>query len=228
MIENVIVRQAVKDDIPFIIEGIIEAEKSGGNTITSCVVFDLTILEFKDILKTLLAEDVEDYDYYLNGFFIAEHDGKPIGTCGSWVEGINDLPSGMIKANMLLQNLSREKIMFGNKQVRIIKDLNFPREKGTIQLEHIYVSEPFRRKGVASKIIYSIVKYYKSLNQTVEKVQGILFKDNFKSFNMHLKNGYVETETKTSSNPEVLTVFPYQSRTLMELYGDNFIKMISK
>jgi RimJ/RimL family protein N-acetyltransferase len=228
MINDVIVRQAKPEDIPFIIEGIIEAEKSGGNTTTSCVVFDLSLLEFKDILKALLIEDIEDYDYYLSGFFIAEYNGKPIGTCGSWIEGINDLPSGMIKANMFLQNLSREKILFGNKQVRIIKDLNFPREKGTIQLEHIYVSEQFRRQGVASKIICSIVKYYKSLNPNVEKVQGILFKENYKSFNMHLKNGYVETETKTSANPDVLKVFPYPSRTLMELYGDNFTKMISK
>jgi GNAT superfamily N-acetyltransferase len=228
MINDVVVHQAVQDDIPFIIEGIFEAEKSGGNTITSCVVFDISADEFKELLTTLLSEDIEDYDYYLSGFFIAEYNGIRIGTCGSWIEGINDLPSGMIKANMLLQNLSREKIMFGNKQVRIIKDINFSREKGTIQLEHFYVVEPYRRKGVASKIMYSIIKYYHSLNSSLEKVQGIMFKDNCKSFNMHLKNGYVETETKTSENPEVLTVFPYKSRTLMELYGDNLIKMISK
>lgn len=226
MIENVLVRKATINDIPFVIEGIIEAEKSGGDTITTCSIFDLSIDDFKELLKKLLSEDVEDYDYFLSGFFVAEYNGELIGTCGSWVESLNELPSGMIKANMLLQNLSREKILSGNKKVRIIKDLNFPREKGTLQLEHIYVKESFRRKGVASKIIGEIVKNYNNILPKLEKVQGIMFYENFKSYKMHMKNGYFETETRRSEDPEVLTIFPYQSRTLMELYGESLNKIL--
>ncbi|HRI47488.1 MAG TPA: hypothetical protein PK559_10330, partial [Ignavibacteriaceae bacterium] len=62
MIEDVLVRKATINDIPFVIEGIIEAEKSGGNTITTCSIFDLSIEDFKELLTKLLSEDVEDYD----------------------------------------------------------------------------------------------------------------------------------------------------------------------
>ena len=41
MIENLNIRQATLDDIDFVLEAIVESEKSGSNVISSCNIFGL-------------------------------------------------------------------------------------------------------------------------------------------------------------------------------------------
>ena len=60
LIKNCSFRNAEIKDIPFIIETIIEAEKSGSNVIPTCKIFGLTEDEYKNILVEILAENYED------------------------------------------------------------------------------------------------------------------------------------------------------------------------
>ncbi len=225
MIEGIKFRTAEINDIPFVIEAIFESEKSGSDTISSCNIFELTQDSFRSILTEVLKQDIENYDYYLSGFLIAEFDGEFIGALGSWLEAPDDTASGMIKASVLFQYLDKSKLKSFSTNTRIVKGLGLNREKNTLQLEHGYVREQYRRQGVFTSLLkQSILRNYDKYG-VIEKVQGILFKANYKSYNAHLKFGYEVAEEKQVDDPEILKFFPYNAKVLMEFNKEKIYKL---
>jgi len=221
MIDNLIFRKANDDDIEFVIEAIIESEKSGSDMVSSCKIFNFTENEFKNILKEILLQDIPNYDYYLSGFLIAEFNGEKIGTVGSWLEAADGTASGMVKATVLFQYLGAAKFKEINKNTKVIKGLTLNREPGNLQLEHGYTKEKFRRQGIFTNVIKRNIKENLQ-HHNFSKVQGILFNENYKSFKAHLKLGYNVIEEKKVEDPEILKYFPYNSKVLMELSEENF------
>ncbi len=221
MIDNLIFRKANDDDIEFVIEAIIESEKSGSDMVSSCKIFNFTENEFKNILKEILLQDIPNYDYYLSGFLIAEFNGEKIGTVGSWLEAADGTASGMVKATVLFQYLGAAKFKEINKNTKVIKGLTLNREPGNLQLEHGYTKEKFRRQGIFTNVIKRNIKENLQ-HHNFSKVQGILFNENYKSFKAHLKLGYNVVEEKKVEDPEILKYFPYNSKVLMELSEENF------
>ena len=177
MIEDLSIREAEEKDIDFVIEAIIEAEKSGSGVVTSCNLFALNESQFRDVLRNVLSQNMPDYDYFLSGFLIAEKNGEYIGTLGSWVEGAGGVPSGIIKASCLFPYLDKEKMKLISKNSSVIKGLTIAREEGTLQLEHGYTREKYRRQGVFTELIRQNIKRNISANKDITNVQGILFRE---------------------------------------------------
>ncbi|MHB1688639.1 MAG: GNAT family N-acetyltransferase [Ignavibacteriaceae bacterium] len=223
MIEGLSIRQATKNDIEFVIETIIESEKSGSQVVSSCKVFGLSEEKFKEILREVLAQDIEDYDYYLSGFIVAEKNGEYVGGLGSFFEG-TETHSGIIKATILFQYLDKSKMKEIAKNTRIIKGITPAREAGTLQLEHGYVKEKYRRQGVFITLLKENIKR-NLVRHTFPKVQGIIFKDNYKSYNAHLKFGYEVVDERKVDDPEVLNFFPYNTKLLLEFSGGKIAKL---
>jgi hypothetical protein len=217
MIENLNVRQAALDDMDFIIEAIIESEKSSSNVISSCNVFGLTEEKFKEIMRKVLYENLPNYNYYLSGFMIGEKDGEYIGALGSWLEAADDTPSGIIKATILLPYLDKDKMKEISKNTKVVKGLNMSRGPGALQLEHGYTREPFRRQGVFTRLIKENILRNKKEHNEIEKVQGALFKANYKSFDAHIKFGFKVVEEKHVDDPEIFKFFPFDTKVLVEL-----------
>ena len=217
MICDLTVRQADENDIDFILEAIVESEKSSSDVISSCNVFGLNEEKFREIIGKVLHENVPDYDYYLSGFLIAEKDGEYLGALGSWVEAADETPSGIIKATILFPYLDKDKMREISKTTRVVKGLTMSRQPGTLQLEHGYTREKYRRQGVFSRLIKeNILRNVKKYDK-IEKVQGALFKANFKSYNAHIKLGFDVVEEKHVDDPEIFKYFPFNTKVLMEL-----------
>jgi GNAT superfamily N-acetyltransferase len=220
MICDLAIRQANEDDIEFILEAIVESEKSSSDVISSCNVFGLTEEKFKDIIRKVLREDIPGYDYYLSGFLIAEKDGEYIGALGSWVEAADETPSGIIKATILFPYLDKDKMRDISKNTRVVKGLTMGREPGTLQLEHGYTREHYRRQGVFTRLIKENILKNVEKHNKIEKVQGALFKANYKSYNAHIKLGFDVAEEKHVDDPEIFKYFPFDTKVLMELNKD--------
>lgn len=225
MVENLQIRQAAQDDIPFVIEAIIESEKGGTQTISTCRIFELSGNEFKQILGDILLHNIDNFDYSLSGFLIAERNGEKVGALGSWIEAAGGSPSGIIKATVLSPFINKTKIKEINKNTIIIKSLSINKKPGTLQLEHGYTTEKFRRQGIfTALIIEQIRRNYEKYN--FKKVQGILFKENYKSYNALVKLGYKTIIERRVSSPEIVNFFPYYTKVLMELDEDTFSKLL--
>jgi len=224
MIENLLIRQAREDDIDFVIEAIFESEKSSSDVISSCRIFSLNPNKFKEILADILKQDIPNYDYYLSGFLIAEKNGEYIGSLGSWLEAADGTPSGIIKATILFPYLDKSTIMNMNKNTKVIKGLTISREPGALELEHGYVRPQYRRQGVFTSLIKGNVARNRNKYNSFDKVQGIIFKDNYKSYNAHLKIGYKVIEEKIVEDPTIYDFFPFNKKVLVELDNEAFSK----
>ncbi len=223
-IENVTLSIAQNHDIDFIIEAIIESEKSGSQVISTCKVFGINEEEYKNILREILKENIGDYEYDLSGYLIAKQNDEYIGASGSWIEYRDGISSGLIKTSMLTQYLGKDRIEKMNKNIHLISALTLTRENLTFQLEHVYIREKFRKQGMFSILIKENIKR-NLLRFPFTKVQTILFKDNFTSFYAHLKLGFIEIETKVAEDNTVLDFFPYNSKTLMELDHNKILNL---
>ncbi len=218
------IRQASTDDIDFVIETIIESEKSGSNVISTCKIFDLTEDEYKNILKEVLLEDEGDFYYYLKGFLIAEDNGEFIGASGSWIEALDGISSGIMKTSIFSSYLNFEKLKKMKKDLSIIDSLSIPREPLTFQLEHIYIKDSFRKRGLFSMLIKENIKRNLA-RYPFTKVQTIIYKDNTECYFPLLYLGFKVVKKTESKDSEIYKYYPYNSKVLLELYSEKIQKL---
>jgi len=231
MSDTVVIRKAVDNDIDFIIKTIIESQKSGTDKISYCNIYSLSETELRENLRKILIEDLESivgHELCLPGFLICEINGEYAGALGSWIEGIDGMPSSIIKTNLLLKFFGREKFEKAIKKFKIIKELNFEREDGAMQLEYFFIRDKFRLKGVFVKLIIAQIKRHIVNNNNFSKVQAILFKDNDKSFKAFLRIGFEIVEEKNAVNKEILNIYPHDIRLLMELKSSEIPKLMAR
>jgi len=222
--ENLTFKQAAEEDIDFVIEAIIEADKAGSKVISMCNVFELSEEEYKKILKDVLAMDVEDYDFYLSGFLICKSGDEYVGAAGSWLEGAEGIASGTIKTSILFPYLMEENIESIKKNLLTIKEIGLKRDFGAMQLEYVYVREKYRGCGIFYQIAARIIK--RNLRKySFTKVQSELVKNNYKSFSAFSKFGFKLADEKGTANPEILKFFSDSTRILMELDKENIEKI---
>jgi GNAT superfamily N-acetyltransferase len=215
--KNLVIRQALPKEIDFIIETIIEADKSSTSVISACNILNVSEQEYQIILRNILEENIEGQEYSLSGFLIAELNGMAIGALGSWVEGAVGVSSYILYSNILLNYLDKEKIPSILQKFKITKELSFKRETGAIQFEYGYVKEEFRRKGVYTRLMIESIKRFYPENKNIFKVQGICFKANYKSLNAAKKLGFEIIESKISESEELKKIFPYNEKVLLEM-----------
>ena len=218
MLSDLIVRNATPLDIDFIVETIIEADKSGTTICSMCNILIISETEYRKILTEILfKEDVEGQEFSLSGFLIAEFRGESIGALGSWVEAASGVPSHLLLSTLLLHYIGREKIPLILANFRLTKELSFKRDERTVQLEYGYVKKEFRRKGVYTKLMIESIKKNYLPDHSVSKAQGICFKKNIPSLNSAVKLGFHEVESKISENEQLKKIFPYNEKVLVEM-----------
>ena len=144
MVEGITFRQAQEADLDFVVEAILEADRSPGSRTSYCTLFEIEERDFPSILQSMLEEEIEGQELCLSGFLLATVEGEPAGGLSGWVEGEAGLPSGILKVNLLAHVLGRERIARAAERLRVASELEHRREKGAIQLESIYVREAFR------------------------------------------------------------------------------------
>lgn len=226
-IQNVNIRKAEEKDVEFLIDTIIEAEKSGTNKIVSCSLFLLTEEKLRNILKEILLKDVEDYEYSLSGFLIAEYNKKVIGALGSWIEELNEVPSSLIKANILIPYLDNKNLNIIKNRLRKLNHFGIKREKGAIQLEYGYVIPEFRRRGVFTKLIKENIKKHFNGNINPHKVETVLQKENYKSFNCYQKLKFDVTFETRIEDEELKQIFPYETKIQLTAKNDKLNQIIN-
>ena len=68
--DRIIIRQAEISDIDFIIEAILEADRSDTDRISYCTIFNLSRVEFRKILREILIEDIQGSELCLSDFLV--------------------------------------------------------------------------------------------------------------------------------------------------------------
>ncbi len=151
------IRHATQTDLPFILESIIESEKSGDVIFPYSAAFNLSIPEFSQIILNIFDEEISEQAWYLGHWYILEDsEGHTAAALSAWVEAQNGQKSDFLKAQILNYFLPKEWEL-AQERLQILSSVSIPRKTGFLQLEHLYTQPQFRGKGYMKKLIQHVM-----------------------------------------------------------------------
>jgi len=211
------IRKAQENDIAFVIEAILEAEKSGTDKISYCVLLNISEEKMRDILDNILRQEIEGCDFSLKSFLIASVNSEPVGAISAWVEGSQLKSSANIKAQCLKYYLGLEKWIEAQSNLEALGEINIDREEGALQIESVYVDEKFRGKRIVSKLILFAIQNYRSFLKVNPKLQIITALDNLSSHKAFKNAGLSLSLKKVSKNIKLSSIFNSSGKILWEM-----------
>ncbi len=208
------IRCAEVRDIPFLVEAIIAAEKSGTETVSYCQLFGLTECELRDVLAEILVEDVIGQELSVSGFRIAEVGGEAAAAACGWIEAAEEIPSTILKANLLHHFLGAARIEKAKPHFATLASLSFPRQVGALQLESIFVVDRFRGRNLIQDVLLQHLDAARS--QHSPKAQIILSGQNQSALKAYQKLGFYVVAEKTVAVAETAGILPANTKLLLE------------
>jgi ribosomal protein S18 acetylase RimI-like enzyme len=212
------IRQAIPEDIPFLVDTIIEAEKSGTSTLTYTTIFGLTELEARGYLTKMLEEDIDGCELSVSGFILAEKAGTILGAVGAWFEGSEGISSNILKGNLLSYILPSSCIEKAISLKNIVNDLHIEYVPGKIMIGLVYVAPEARGKGLVPILIDRKIKVLKETFPDADEAYIQVFGNNIPAIRAYEKTGFEIIYKKTAVLYETANYMPDTSKVLMRKY----------
>ena len=211
-----IIRRATAKDLDFLVEAVICAEKSGTDVLSYSTIFGLEESEVRRVLSVMIAENEGYCELSIDSFLVAEIDGEQAGAIAGWIEGADDIPSAIVKANLLFTFMP-ESVLINLRQVApLLDEVHIPRIVGALQLESIYTVEKFRGQKIAGQIIEKHIEIAKQKNPDLNVAQIILSDVNESALNAYKNADFKLTLHKKSKNPFICKILPSSGNYCME------------
>jgi ribosomal protein S18 acetylase RimI-like enzyme len=211
------IRNATFEDIPFLADVIIEAEKSNSDKLSFSTLFNLEVKKVKEFIVDMLNEEIDGCEISLSSFLIVEFDDNPIAAFGGWIEGFEDeMSSKLLKSNLISYTFGKDSILFLKSKSHLIKDILIDRENRSLQLEYLFVAKAHRGKKITKMLIDQHVMNAKNDFPNLKKVQVQVFKNNEGAIKAYQNNGFLIVKSFKVSNLDVLNYLPFNEKYLME------------
>ena len=209
------IRPAKIDDINFIVEAIIAAEKGGSNKLSYTSIFGLSENDTAKNLKKMLEEEIDGCELSISSYLVVESENELAAAMGAWIEGSEDgVSSSTIKGNLLSYTLPIEAFLKAKEIRHIVSELSIDYIPDTLCLGIIYVKENFRGKNLVAALLEEQIR--KALhNRKKIYVYIQVFGNNIPAIKAYKKLGFVESELVISENSEVTNYLPSQKKILL-------------
>lgn len=211
-----IIRPATIYDAPFLAKTIIEAEKSGTDKLSYSTIFGLSEQEVYKYLIDMFEEEIDGCELSVSSFIVAESNGQIAAASSAWVEGIEDVPSSIIKGNLLNYTLPKECIKKAMNFNTIIKELHVEYLPNTIQIGSGYVAKEFRGNGLLGLLNKKIIDRLVDENPKVDTIWVQIFSCNIPSIKSFEKIGFTIMDTKESTNKEISNYLPSEKKYVLK------------
>ncbi len=210
------IRPATLDDVDFLTETVLQAEKSSSGMCGMAKYFEITEDELRGYIKQTFEEEVDGCELSIGSFIVIEYDGEVVAAMGGWLEGNNEdnMPSSLLKSNLLMYVLPRNKVLKSKENAEIIKDLNVEKEMGAYQLEYSYILPEHRGQFLLQDLTEAHIGRAKNLG--AKKIQGHAFEANKIILLTNKSMGFKITKKYVSNHPRILEFYPYNTIVLME------------
>jgi ribosomal protein S18 acetylase RimI-like enzyme len=210
------IRKATTDDVPFLVDTIIEAEKSGTDVLTYNTIFGLSETESRKYISDMLMEEVNGCELSISSFLIAEKGGRYAAAVGAWIEGGEGIPSSVLKGNLLNYTLPKHCIEKAVSLNNLVKDLHIEYINNTIQIGLVYVSADFRGLGLANALIEEQIEQLLKVVPEISECYVQVFGNNLAAIKSYEKSKFIRQSEKHSDNSAIKNYFPSDSKLLMK------------
>lgn len=214
--KDFIIRSATHTDIDFIVETIIQAEKSNTNKLGLSTIFNISEENVRKYLVEILQEDIEGCEFSLNSFLVVDTGMRAVAAIAGWKEQDNEdeLPSAILKSNLIQFDFPKESIVYAGEMKKTIEKIQIERTINAYQIEYVYVDINYRGNHLATILINEHIKKAKVLNCDVIEVQ--VFANNKPAINTYQKLGFTIVRKFVSDNNEIFHLLPYNEKLLMQ------------
>jgi hypothetical protein len=209
-------RSATIDDIPFLVETIVEAEKSGSNILSYSTIFGLSEVEVRKHLANMLFEEIDGCELSISSFLVAECDGQVVASLSAWVEGSECIPSSVLKGNLLNYTLPRDCIQRAVRLNPILQELHIDYIHGTIQKGAGYVLEKYRGMNLLGILTDKMVSFLQKKKPDLSEVYTQIYGSNIPAIRANEKVGFKVVLIKESVNNEICHYLPSYKKVLMK------------
>jgi GNAT superfamily N-acetyltransferase len=177
--------------------------------------FGITDLDAAHYLKLIFEEEVSGCELSVDSYLVAEINGVVAATVAGWKEAIGNLPSAILKGNLINYVFPVKQVAHLTKYRKVLSEILMPREAGTAQLEYLYVADNFRRMGLGSKIMRQLLENFKQ-DKTLKRAQTQLFY-NEQSLALDLKIGFKIVQEKIAASEIIKSLLPSNRKFLLEI-----------
>jgi D-alanine--poly(phosphoribitol) ligase subunit 1 len=212
-----IVRKATLNDVSFLAQVIVAAEKATTDKLSYSTLFDLPESKVIEFLISILKEGIDGCEFSLSSYLVVEFGDKPVAAFAGWIEGfMESVPSKIIKSNLINCTFPKDSLKALVSRSDIISDILVEREKLTLQFEYGYVDKEHRGKHLLELLINKLIENAISIYPDLKKVQFQCFKNSTKTVHLFEKLGYQIVSEISSKNNEVLNYLPDKVKLVME------------
>jgi hypothetical protein len=211
-----IIRKAVLNDIPFLAETIIEAEKGGTDKLSYSTVFGLSIEEVRHYLTLMLNEEIDGCELSVSSFLVAETNGNVVAAVSAWIEGSEGIPSSVLKGNLLSYTLPEKCIERASSLGYLINDIHIDFAPDTIQLGLGYVLNSFRGNDLSTRLVNKQFENLSQLRPDISEIFTQIFECNRPSLRSAEKLGFKPVLIKESLKEEILNYLPFNKKILLK------------
>lgn len=208
-------RNATIDDIPFLVDTIIEAEKSGTTILTYSTIFGISEEETRSLLAEILAEEIDGCELSISSFLLAETKKQVVAAVAAWIEGADGIPSSIIKGNLLNYMLPAKAIENALSLNFVVSEIHIENIPNTIQIGLVYVLKNFRGLNLSCLLIEEQIK---NLLKKDTKPTGIyvqVFANNLAAIRIYKKANFKELLIKESTYNNIMDFMPSKAKILM-------------
>lgn len=209
-------RAATAADLAFVLDAVIEAERSGTGASSYERVLGYSTEEFRSFLKTLFLPGIPGTELCLEHYVLAEVNGQPVGTVAWWVEGHNGHASNHLKGQPMAEAVGMTRWMEIQAKLRKIELPSIPRTPGTLQIDELFVAKKMRGSGIAAQLIEIACQRGREAHPTVQTAQGMCVLENDKSRKAFTKAGFKQVRTESGQLEALAPFMPGTGRVLFE------------
>lgn len=216
--EDYLIRRATLADIDFLVEAIIQAEKSGTDKLGLSTLSGMTEQEVRTCLSAMLNEEIDGCELSISSFLLAFSQGEFVAAVAGWIEGRNDdeLPSAILKANLFSYILSSDSLLQMNEKAEWLKDIQINRDWHTLQIEYVFVKEEYRGRHLSVQLISAHIERAVTAYPDLKKVQVQLFGTNKSALKSYEHAGFSILKVCVSQNQELVRFIPAYTKILMQ------------
>lgn len=210
-----IIRAATVSDVSFLAKAIIEAEKSGTDKLSYSTIFNLSEDDVCKYLIDILKQEVDGCELSVSSFIVAEFDGKVVAALSAWVEGLDGIPSTILKGNLLSFTLPKESLTRAMILNEMIRELHVEYVPKTIQIGACYVKKEFRGNRLLGMLNKQIITRLLKENPGVNSVWVQIFSCNTPSLKAFEEAGFTVVTTRVSTKTEIENYLPSNKKYIL-------------
>jgi hypothetical protein len=209
------IRHATINDVPFLVDTIIEAEKSGTEILSYSTIFGLSEQESRKYIADMLSEEVDGCELSISSFIVAEKDGQIAAAVAAWIEGTDGIPSLVLKGNLLNYIIPKECTARALKTNHIFRDLHIEYIPGAMALGLVYVATAFRGKNLSHLLIEKRIRQLLQINPNITEMYVQVFGNNIRAIKAYEGINFKVVQIKESKNEEIIHYLPSNRKLLM-------------